>query len=78
MLQITFVPLINSLPADIICDSFDLVVVQWNRETQTLRRACGAQKAFSVFACMLENTINEHERALRVVTKHQHCVECSP
>ena len=30
-------PLINSLPADIICDSFDLVVVQWNRETQTLR-----------------------------------------
>ena len=47
MLQRTCVPLINSLPADIICDSFDLVVVQWNRETQTLRRACGAQKAFS-------------------------------
>ena len=39
MFQITCVPLINSLPADIICDSFDLVVVQWNRETQTLRRA---------------------------------------
>ena len=48
MLQITCVPLINSLPADIICDSFDLVVVQWNRDTQTLRRACGAQKAFSM------------------------------
>ena len=47
MLQITCVPLINSLPADIICDSFDLVVVQWNRETQTLRCACGTQKAFS-------------------------------
>ena len=47
MLQITCVPLINSLPADIIHDSFDLVIVQWNRETQTLRRACGAQKAFS-------------------------------
>ena len=41
-------PLINSLPANIIFDSFDLVVVQWNRETQTLRRACGAQKAFSI------------------------------
>ena len=41
-------PLINSLPADIICDSFDLVVVQWNRETQTLRSACGTQKAFSL------------------------------
>ena len=39
MLQITCVPLINSLPAGIICDSFDLVVVQWNCETQTLRRA---------------------------------------
>ena len=39
MLQITCVPLINSLPADIICGSFDLVVVQWNCETQTLRRA---------------------------------------
>ena len=35
----TCVPLINSLPADIIRDSFDLVIVQWNRETQTLRRA---------------------------------------
>ena len=43
MLQITCVPLINSLPADIIFDSFGLVVVQWNRETQTLRRACGAK-----------------------------------
>ena len=39
MLHITCMPLINSLPADIICDSFDLVVVQWNRETQTLRHA---------------------------------------
>ena len=39
MLQITCVLLINSLPADIIFDSFDSVVVQWNRETQTLRRA---------------------------------------
>ena len=48
MLQITCVPSINYLPADIICDSFDLVVVQWNSETQTLRRACGAQKAFSL------------------------------
>ena len=43
----TCVPLINSLPADIIRDSFDLVIVQWNRETQTLRRGCGVQKAFS-------------------------------
>ena len=47
MLQITCVPLINSLPADIICDSFDLVAVQWNRDTQTLWRACGARKVFS-------------------------------
>ena len=47
MLQVTCVPLIISLPVDIICDSFDLVVVQWNRETQTLRRACGTQKVFA-------------------------------
>ena len=47
MLQITRVPLINSLPADIICDSFDLVVVQWNRETQTLRRAKSVLIAFA-------------------------------
>ena len=50
MLQITCVPLINSLPADIICDSFDLAVVQWNREIHTLRRACGAQKAILLVA----------------------------
>ena len=48
MLQITCVTLINSLPADIICDSFDLVVVQWNRETQTLWRAKSVLKGTDV------------------------------
>ena len=48
MLQMTCMPLINYLPADIICDSFDLFVVQRNRENQTQWRACGAQKGFSI------------------------------
>ena len=48
MLQITCVPLINSLPADIICDSFDLVVVQWNRKTQTLRRVASKKRSPSL------------------------------